>query len=230
MNEDVKKYFLETNSTYYNKLKPRQKVFETILELIENNKNLENTIDLAEYFIKKEEGKLIADICIKSQYGSKREFYVINIGAKALARCMENFYKKVSEQNIHEAISIPGDKKMMAMQNMLDRIYSTKQITTTSKIMYVNGDCTKWSAAETMASFIAMNLAFKTHISEKMYNLLLSTFNVWSNKEIQVPTEIINNVIKPRIDNKNQFNFMTDTLIKNNGRIKSTQNFFTRYV
>jgi len=85
---------LETHSKYYSTYKPRQKVFETILDIVENNENINNTVDLATKFLKEDKGKLIADICIKAQYGSKREFYVINIGAKGLARCAEVFFQK----------------------------------------------------------------------------------------------------------------------------------------
>jgi len=44
-------------------------------------------------------------------------------------------------------------------------------------------------------------------------------------KEIQVPLELLNKVIKPANDPKNKFSFINEELYKNNGRIKSTQNF-----
>jgi len=118
---------------------------------------------------------------------------------------------------------------MIEMQNMLDRVYLSNKLIPNMKIMYVNGDCTKWSAAETMTSFISMCMAFKTKISEKMYNLLLSTYNCWSNKEIQVPLDIINKVVVP---DQKQYNFISEKLkyLNNNytlknGLYKSTQNF-----
>jgi hypothetical protein len=223
--DKMKEYVLSTHSKYYGPYKPRQRVFETILDLVESNTTLSKTINLAEYFIKKEDGEMLADICIKAQYGSKREFYVINIGATALARCMENFYREISEQNIHEAISIPGDKKMLAMQNMLNRIYASDKLTPDSKIMFVNGDCTKWSAAETMSSFIAMTLAFKGEITPKMYEMIIATFNVWSKKEIQIPVDILNKTVKPRMTKAEKFKFLDPEVIKNAGKIRSTQNF-----
>jgi len=91
---NIKEYYIKSKSTYYNERKPRQKVFETLLTYLESDENIKSTVDIANQFIKDDDGKVIADICIKAQYGAKREFYVINIGAKAIARCTENFFKK----------------------------------------------------------------------------------------------------------------------------------------
>jgi hypothetical protein len=52
-------------------------------------------------------------------------------------------------------ISVPGDKKILRMQKTLDDA-TAYAIQNKMKLRYVNGDCTKWSAAETMGSFIAM--------------------------------------------------------------------------
>ena len=226
-NEEIAtKYVIESKSPFYNNRKPRQKVFETTLNILEHNKNIQKTKNLADYFISVEKGKVNADICIKAQYGSKREFYVINIGAKALARCTENFFKKICEVNIHEAISIPGDHKMMEMQRMIDRAYNSEKMKPTSKLIYVNGDCTKWSAAETMSSFISLIIPLRDRIPEKMYNLLLATYNSWSDKNIQIPLDIINNFILPGDDQKSKkYNFIRDSILKNNGKFHSTQNF-----
>jgi len=181
--ENLKFYYLKTKSKYYNERKSRQKVIETILDKIEDNKNINTTVDLANYFIKTENGKVVADICIKSQYGSKREFYVINIGAKALARCTELFFRKLSENSPNEAISIAGDNKILTMQKMLDKIYLNPNIKPNMKLKYVNGDCTKWSAAETMGSFLSMCYSLKNRIPQNMYNVLIATFNAWSKKK-----------------------------------------------
>jgi hypothetical protein len=110
---DVVQYYLKTNSKFYEKRKPRQKVMETILSILEDDKTIERTINLANRHILKDKGRVVADICIKSQYGSKREFYVINVGAKALARVCENFFKELCVLAPSEAISVPGDKKSL---------------------------------------------------------------------------------------------------------------------
>jgi len=226
---ELSNYYLKTNSTYYGERKPRQKVIETVLDYIEKDDKLENTTDLAEYFIQVEKGKMIADICIKAQYGSKREFYVINIGAKALARCTENFFKKISENSPNEAISIAGDKKILEMQRMLDTIFSHNKLSENTKLKFVNGDCTKWSAAETLGSFISLIQALRPKITDNMYQLLLATFNVWSDKYIQIPMDIYNKVVPPT-DKKyknliERLKFMDTKLFKNKSMVHSTQNF-----
>jgi len=218
--EELTFYVLQTETKYYNKGKPRQKVMETILDKIEENSKLLKTVHLANDFVKNDK-RVIADICIKAQYGAKREFYVVNIGAKALARVTECFFKEICTNSPNEAISIPGDVKILEMQSMLDRIYFNP-MTDKHKLMYVNGDCTKWSAAETMTSFIAMVYSMKKMLPPKMYSLLLSTFNSWSDKEIQVPMDIYNKVVP-----KEQYHtdFLKDENVLKTGKIKSTQNF-----
>jgi hypothetical protein len=194
---------------------------ETILDVLIDHPELNTTVKFADYFIKTEKGKVLADICIKSQYGAKREFYVINIGAKTLARVCENFFKELCVNSPHEAISIAGDKKILSMQSMLDKIYYNN-LTRDHKLMYVNGDCTKWSAAETMSSFLSMCIAMKEKITPKMYELLCSTFNSWGNKKIQIPMDIYNKVVP---NQKYNTDFLKHDSNKNTATLDSTQNF-----
>ena len=210
---------LKVSSRFYNDYKPRQKVWETIMEYLENDTKLERTVHLANYFLSNP--VVQADICIKSQYGGKREFYVINITAKALARITENFYRMLSQNSDHEAISIPGDKKVMKMQRMLDLVHTTHK-TENHDIIYTNGDCTKWSAAETMHSFLAMTMALKDKIPIGMYTALISTFNAWSDKKIQLPMDIYNKVVPTENFNTQYLKKMKE---KNIPQIPSTQNF-----
>jgi len=226
--EDFKMSYIHSETKHYSSRKMRQKVFETALDYIEDYDDIHRTIDVANHFVKKENGKVIADICIKSQYGSKREFYVINFGAKALARCGELFFRKLSEQTHGEAISIPGDKKLISMQNMLDDILLNIPIGDDYKIMFINGDCTKWSAAETLSSFISMTYAMKDKISDNMFRLLLCLYNSWSDKNIQVPIDIINKVIEPYDDNSiesKNIRYLLSNITSERGTINSTQNF-----
>jgi len=104
---------------------------------------------------------------------------------------------------------------------MLDRICYNPALNN-HKIMYVNGDCTKWSAAETMSSFISMIYAFKEKITSKMFKALLATFNAWSNKRIQIPIDIYNKVIP---DKTKKTNFLNEPNVRENAQILSTQNF-----
>jgi hypothetical protein len=219
--EKIKNYTLVSKSKYYNKLKSRQKVMETILDKLILNPFLNTTVKFANNFIQTEKGKVLADICIKSQYGAKREFYVVNIGAKTLARVCENFFRELCSNSQHEAISIAGDKKILSMQSMLDKIYYNS-LTQNHKLMYVNGDCTKWSAAETMSSFLSMCLALKEKITPKMFELLCSTYNAWGDKMIQIPMDIYNKVVPTK---KYNTDFLKNDNAKNNATIHSTQNF-----
>jgi len=210
---------LKVSSRFYNDYKPRQKVWETIMEYLETDPQMERTVHLANYFLKNP--MVQADICIKSQYGGKREFYVINITAKALARLTENFFRMLSQNSDHEAISIPGDRKVLRMQRMLDIVHTIHK-TECHEIIYTNGDCTKWSAAETMQSFLAMTFALKDKLPIGLYNVLLATYNSWSDKKIQLPMDIYNKVLPSEDHNTN---YLKELKERNTPQITSTQNF-----
>lgn len=216
---EFKQLRLKVSSRFYSDFKPRQKVWETIMDYIEKDSKLERTVHLANYFLK--DPMVVADICIKSQYGGKREFYVINITAKALARLTEVFFRKLSQNSENEAISIPGDKKVMKMQKMLDVVHTVHK-TEFHDVIYTNGDCTKWSAAETMPSFIAMTKSLEDKIPVGMYNVLLATFNAWSDKKIQLPMDIYNKVVPSEECNTD---YLEKLRSKNLPQIRSTQNF-----
>jgi len=212
-----KKLVLTSDSHFYN-TKIRQKVWETAIEYLEEKQDDSLVIDIVKNHIRTTNFHVEADICIKAQFGAKREFYVINFGAKAGARVVEKFFQKISEDTPNEAISIPGDKKVYEMQNMLDSATSLAK-EKNMKIRYVNGDCTKWSAAETMGSFISMTDGLNT--GNKKFELLLKTiFSSWAKKDINIPVKVLDKV-QPII---NQTKFLKNT-INQDGKFKSTHNF-----
>jgi hypothetical protein len=59
----------------------------------------------------------IVDICIKAQYGAKREFYVMDMKSKVIARLAESIYKSICKISSTEMISVPGDDKLLYMQS-----------------------------------------------------------------------------------------------------------------
>jgi len=216
---NLKKYVLSSESRFY-KTKTRQKVWETLIETLERFPHCETVNKLSLELLKEQRAHVEADICIKSQYGAKREFYVVNIGAKLLARQVEKTFEALSKITPEEAISIPGDNKLVAIQRMLD---DSIQLARNGgyKIMYVNGDCTKWSAAETMGSFIAMTTAFKGKFSDKFCSLLELTFSAWASKEINIPINIYNKTFVTT----NKTSYLQDLINKKQKGIKSTHNF-----
>lgn len=219
LDESEKKgvYKAKNKSDFYRN-KERQKVWETVLSKLMRNPTLYTVEDMVNDFFQNDNGKLEADICIKSQYGSKREFYVINIGAKYAARIVEKFFNELAKYCSSECISVPGDKKMLRMQQTLDdasRYANTHGL----YLKYVNGDCTKWSAAETMGSFITMCKVLKKYIPKNFYKLLRTIFSLWANKRINIPTELIQKV-GPLIDRTRYLRIDDDKK-----QLKSTQNF-----
>ena len=211
---------VDNKSTYY-KNKERQKVWETSIDLLEESikkgKEIFYVEDAVRYFLDEQKGKVIADICIKSQYGSKREFYVINLGAKAMGRIIETFFKKICLLCETECISVPGDKKMDTIQKSLNR--ATEYAKENSmRLRYVNGDCTKWSAAESMGTFVTMCDALKQNDNKDrlFFDLLKIGFLRWADKDITIPREVLY-----CFRGKNT----KDYLKNNQTHIHSTQNF-----
>lgn len=190
----MSKYRRDFKSNYYGHQKERQRVWETMIEFLQNNPDVETVEDGVEKFILENKGDMEADICIKSQYGGKREFYVINIGAKFAARIVEKFFNELAKYCPSECISVPGDKKLIKMQQVLDEAtkYQTKN---GLKLRYVNGDCTKWSAAETMGSFITMCEVLKKYVEPGFYKLLRTIFSLWADKKINIPLDIVEKVM-----------------------------------
>jgi hypothetical protein len=164
----------------------RHKVHDCVLDYLENHTNCQTVLQLANWNLVSNNCKVQADICITAQYGAKREFYVVNLGAKAMARVFENTFKYIGTMLSQEMISVPGDQKMKHMQRNLDEIIkiSEKKHQT---IYYVNGDCTKWSAAETMSSFWALCDGWSSIMTPEHLEFCKATVAAWGNKRITIP-------------------------------------------
>merc|ERR1712232_548618 len=88
--KDKKRFILENMSSYYHS-KPRQKVWETILDVLEDNKSLRTVEEFLDLYLKKEEGEMEADICIKAQYGSKESFMLLISVVKFMQGLLKSF-------------------------------------------------------------------------------------------------------------------------------------------
>jgi hypothetical protein len=192
----------------------RCKVHDSTIDIIDHIK-VHKTLELAYWNASRNNLRMSTDICIKAQYGAKREFYVINHGAKAMARCLEQGYKVVCSFLENEMISVPGDRKMFAMQEQMDRILQAKT-SAPLKIYYVNGDCTKWSAAETMECLYLFSQGEIELIGSDFSNLVQDVLFSWSNKHITMPPELYKNVFYKGPMNVN---------LLQDGTFISTQNF-----
>jgi hypothetical protein len=170
--------------------KPRHKVHDLLIPLSLKFKTVYEAA--LNYCITS--GKVIADICIKAQYGAKREFYVMNMGAKLMSRVCETFCREICKQSTNEMISVPGDRKFFYIQDMLGRS-TTHSIKNDSHLMFVNGDCTKWSASETMEALGCVLKGASKGLPEKFRNFLLEVMYLWTKKEVHVPSEIVSKVL-----------------------------------
>jgi len=198
--------------------------------LIFNSENSVDGFDLnrtlsehAIHFLNKKLGSL-ADICIKEQYGAKREFYVLDISSKFLIKFFEELFKSYAQDIPSECISVAGDMKLLKIQNLVN-----KSIRSAAKrkqnLYFVNGDCSKWSASELLEAFGYIILALKEHIPIDLFYILLGTIKLWKEKMIQIPREILKGTTL--IDN---INHVSDYLNIKDGeatidKIKLEQNF-----
>lgn len=180
----------------------RSKVHDCILDVMESNVDLATVFDVAEWNMTMNNARVVADICIKAQYGAKREFYVINVGAKCNARILENIFSEVCKVIPNEMISVPGDKKMLTMQNFINEALIKKG--SNQQVVFVNGDCTKWSAAETMECFMSLIVGMSDFLSEDIIRYMLCVVCMWSNKKITIPQSILQNTFFT-IDDKTEY-------------------------
>jgi hypothetical protein len=169
----------------------RSKVHDCMLDVLENNINMSTIFDVAEWNILLNNARVVSDICIKAQYGAKREFYVINVGAKCNARILENIFSEICKVIPNEMISVPGDKKMLVMQDVLNDCLIKKG--SKQQLIFVNGDCTKWSAAETMECFMSLIEGLYGYLDVEILKYLLLVVDMWSNKKITIPVSILQN-------------------------------------
>jgi hypothetical protein len=216
--EEQEKIILERSQPgeYKHQFHLRKKVHDCICDL--SSKNIETVYEAISYHISNNKERVVADICIKAQYGAKREFYVMNMGGKLMSRFVENIYKKISINSKEEMISVSGDNKFLRMQSMLDSVMY-KSVKNNLKVIYINGDCSKWSAAETMESFITMNQTLK-YENKELQDFTSNIFAQWADKKIQVPKNLVDKVFP--LDAKTEY---IKEASKNNYCLKSTQNF-----
>ncbi|QTT60993.1 RNA-dependent RNA polymerase [Phytophthora condilina negative stranded RNA virus 1] len=194
----------------------RVKVHDALLDWLKRSKGKKNyTIDLALWNILENNMRMIADTCIKAQYGAKREFYVINLGAKGMARVLENSYKSLAKCCKNEMISVPGDRKLEYIQSAVNEITLSSERRQDS-IFYTNGDCTKWSACETMASFVAFNSGLEEVFGKEITSFNNTVFSAWANKDIQIPQTILQNL---------KYLSESTSYITETTTVHSTQNF-----
>lgn len=194
----------------------RSKVHDCILDVLENNINMSTVFDIAEWNINLNNSRVVSDICIKAQYGAKREFYVINVGAKCNARILENIFSELCKALPNEMISVPGDKKMLVMQDFLNDFLIKKG--SSQQVIFVNGDCTKWSAAETMECFMSLISGMNGFLDDNILKYLLIVVDMWANKQITIPVSILQKTFFTQ-DGKTSYLDTSDPVIN------STQNF-----
>jgi hypothetical protein len=129
--------------------------------------------------------KPLVDMCIKVQYGPKREFYVLDVHFKFALKFLEEFFKSACQQIPTECISVPGDLKLLKIQelNRKIRIGASRD---KLQQYYVNGDCSKWSASELMESFAVIITELKKYIPINVYNIFMDILSLWTQKRLQI--------------------------------------------
>lgn len=172
-------------------------------------------LDVAHWNMFDNKNRVDSHICIKAQFGAKREFYVVNFGAKCMVRMYENIFKSIASVLPQEMISSPGDEKMLHMYNNVNEVIKSEK-SNSGETFFVNGDCTKWSACETMASFWSMVSGFSSCIGESETEYCKAVLEAWTKKHIFIPDDILRGV-----------RFVTEkTKYINSGRyVLSSQNF-----
>jgi len=171
----------------------RCKVHDALVKRIDiNTKTL---FEVAKDTLSDPNYKPLADMCIKEQYGAKREFYVIDLESKMIVKALEEFFKKICREIPTECISVPGDMKMLKVQENVNRIIQHAKHNK-QNAYYINGDCSKWSASEVMESFQVTIFAMKDNLPSFYYNLMMAILESWKNKELQIPAEIRNKTVE----------------------------------
>ena len=205
----------EYSTVLTNKGNGRMKVHDCMLDHLIRYPGTRTTLDVAHWNLFENNARVEAHICIKAQYGSKREFYVVNWGAKCAVRMYESVFKSIAQQLPEEMISRPGDSKLEPMNDLSESVLRWSN-RSDDIIEFVNGDCSKWSACETMSSFLAMCQGLISKLGLPCMRYCQALISSWSNKLIMVP-EVLQTGIK-YITSKTAY-------LKSGVKMKSTQNF-----
>ena len=193
----------------------RMKVIDCIQDFLIRFPTSKTVLDVANWNIKQNNCRAVADVCVKAQYGAKREFYVLNFGAKCMLRVLENTYKTIADFMPEEMISCPGDTKLKHMAELSD--YAIRWSPDSNyRLYFVNGDCTKWSASETLTSFLAFTDGLRQALGAELTEFCKAALSAWSEKEILIPNELLEGTI-----------YLTEqnSYLKLGTSIHSTQNF-----
>jgi len=193
----------------------RMKVIDCIQDFLVRYPISKTVLDIANWNITLNSSRVVADVCIKAQYGAKREFYVMNLGAKCMLRVLENTFKSIAKFMPEEMISVPGDTKLKHMSRISD--LAIKWSPEHKYVLYfTNGDCSKWSASETMSSFMSFLDGFKDKLPEDLRQYCRTVIASWSNKHINIPHEMIKGT---------KFITEENNYMKSGTKVHSTQNF-----
>jgi hypothetical protein len=174
----------------HNSKSGRAKVHDLLYDFLLRNDDMQNVLQVAHWNMFMNNSRSVAHICIKAQYGAKREFYVVNAGAKCMLRIFENSFKYIGSLLDEEMISVPGDKKLTHMNELTNQVIRSSK-SKKDTIMYTNGDCTKWSACETMASFLSLNDGWSEILGEGLTEYNKAVVSCWANKKIKIPQSLL---------------------------------------
>jgi hypothetical protein len=177
-----------------------------------------NLLQHAAMVVNNQDLKPLADMCIKVQYGPKREFYVLDVYFKFALKFLEEFFKLVCKEIPTECISVPGDLKLLRIQNVNHKARHYSSVIKTPQF-FINGDCSKWSASELMESFAVIILELKTYLPQSVYNIFMNILALWKEKRLQIEPRFIDKITKTSL---------TEDLFNGDSRIyhlKMPQNF-----
>jgi hypothetical protein len=157
-----------------------------------------NLIEHAAMVVNRPELKPLADMCIKVQYGPKREFYVLDVYFKFALKFMEEFFKQVCKLLPTECISVPGDAKLLKIQEINKK---TRQMAHKQKKphFFINGDCSKWSASELMESFAVIVFEMKRLLPKSVYNIFMNILSLWQQKRLQIEPKLVDKLGKTKL-------------------------------
>lgn len=202
--------------------------------LIINNRKIgfDQQVDLQNSLIKhatlytNQEKTALVDMCIKVQYGPKREFYILDIATKYAIKCLEEFFKRVCMKIRTECITIPGDLKLNRIQEMMETTMRASELNR-KKAYYINGDCSKWSASEMLEVFQIILIKLRPRLGSRLTRLFFLIFESWKKKKLRIPHELFKSVFNSSEgfpDNEN-LNLLRKIKDDGNDYITLNQNF-----
>jgi len=172
---------------------PRRRCIEGIIQLLNEGKMRSFDVILSTMF-----NEMYYQVFKKNQIGGAREILILPIEKRITINILETFSRLICRDDTREMLT-HGDSKLIMMKGMVRDIRRTNE--TRRIVLNYNLDKTRWGPSFMPIQFVYMFKPFANKYP-KLFNFILLTLMVHTNKKCLIPEKLINIWLKDRENDK----------------------------